>query len=321
MRRFNAVLLAAVAPLALYGCGDGSSGGGSMPASGTPTPSPTPSPTPTPTPSPTPTPTGSYDLVSDFDRDRSFDAIGVRVVTQTAADSRITILDSRIDPESAAIGFDFNAATRTYRARYGRDMLTVATERRTLSGTDVTYDVYGDDTVQFLRTRPERGVGYVGWVGWSENTPPHPADPAGRRTDHYLVYGPRTVPADVPQTGVASYSGETSTYWSDSVFFSPERAATITVDYAAGTISISTYIQALSTGTAGSGGPPELPVTMNGRLERTTGRIRGAVTLGSGAPSGEFEGELYGPGGIELGLVFKAADQGLVDFGFLIARR
>lgn len=314
MRRFKIALLTAAAALALHGCGDGSSGG-----SVTPTPSPTPSPSPTPTA--TPTPTGSYDLVSDFDRDRSFDAIGVRVVTETTADNRMTILDSRIDPESAAIGFDFTAATRTYRARYGRDMLTVATERRTLSGTDLTYDVHSDDTVQFLRTRPQLGLGYVGWVAWSENTPPHPADPAGQRTDHYLVYGPRTVPADLPQTGSASYAGETSTYGGDLPLPSEERPATITIDYAARTVSITSYAQALGTGTPGSGDPPKTPITMTGRFEASTGRITGTVTFGSGAPAGAFEGGLYGPSGVELGLAFKAQVDGTLAYGFLVARR
>lgn len=319
MRRTCAALLATMSALALHGCGGGSTDGGSSP--GTVTPAPSPTPTPTPSPTPTPTPSGSYDLASDFTRDRSFDAIGVRVVTETTADSRIKILDSRLDPESDAIGFDFTAATRTYRARYGRDMLTVTTERRTLSGTDVTYDVYGDDTVQFLRTRPERGLGYLGWVAWSENTPPHVADPAGQRTDHYLLFGARTLAADLPQTGIGSYSGETSTYGGTSPSPSEERAATIVVDYASRTVSVTTFAQAQPSGTAGSGDPPKTPITMTGRFEASTGRISGTVTFGSGAPTGSFEGELYGPGGAELGLVFKAQVEGTLVYGFLTGRR
>ena len=64
--------------LALGACG-GDSGGGGSPI--VVTPSPTPTPTPKPAPTPTPTPTAIYPSATDFTRDRSFDAIGLRVIT------------------------------------------------------------------------------------------------------------------------------------------------------------------------------------------------------------------------------------------------
>ena len=181
--------------------------------------------------------------------------------------------------------------------------------------------MHGDDTVQFRRSRPERGLGYLGYVAWSESTPPHVADPAGQRTDHYLLFGARTLAADLPRTGSGTYSGETSTYGGTQPVPSEERAATIVVDFAARTVSVTTFAQAGATGTAGSGDPPKTPIIMTGRFEATTGRISGTVTFGSGAPTGSFEGALYGPGGAELGLVFKAQVEGTLVYGFLTGRR
>jgi len=299
----------------LSACGGGSSGTANPPAGGAPSPTPTPTPVVTPTPTPTPSP--DYNLASDFTRDRSFNAIGVRLFVTAAPDGSSTVLDSSLDTERAAIGFDFSASTRTYRARYNSESLTAATELKSFMG--YTYDRF-EGPSSFLERSPSfAAASYVGYLDWRDYVGNLATDPANRATLRLMLFGARTLATDLPTTSSKTFTGLSSTFWS---IPSEGRPATISVDYAARTVSIETIYQPPATGTAGSGGTaPSYPITMTGVFDPATGRISGTVNLDSAAANGSFEGALYGPRAAEAGIVFKGTGANRAYYyGFIIAK-
>lgn len=316
MKIARKALLPIVAALALHGCGGGDPQASSSLVTGTVAPTPT-----TPPPTTPVTPAITYELASDFARDRSFNAIGLRVFTTSTATGGVTILDSRNDAESAAIGFDFAAATRTYRARYNSDLITAPTQAKTYPIGGYGYDQFDSANSSFTRSASVIGTSYVGYVDWFDSVGTSASDPANRQTRRFLLFGARTRSDDLPTTGSRTLTGFTSTYGAAGT--SEGRAASIAIDYATRIVSVTAAYQPQATGNAGSGiNPiPATPVTMSGILDPATGRISGTATFGSAAPAGTFEGALYGPGAAEAGIVFKVTGpNGALYYGYIVAR-
>lgn len=317
----------------LASCSGGSGGGTqSQPTlMATPTPVQTPAPTPTPTPSATPTPL-AYMFAWDFTRDRSFTAIGLRIASDRSAATPVT--EIRLDPESATIGFNFIAATRTYQARYNSDSITAVTQigpvGRLISD-ESSFDIFDGTNSRFVRTPlsvvpVESNVlirsAYVGYVEWSDNNWSGISDAGTRGASRRLLFGARTVSADLPLSGATTFTGQ-------SIVTGPGggggRNAMVVVDYAARTVVGTTMFQPPSTGGTGSSGRP-LPtpeqITFSGTLDPATGRISGTIEHVLTRTTGRFEGALYGPSGLEVGILFVIGPANRADYnGVLAARR
>ncbi|WP_267388223.1 hypothetical protein [Sphingomonas sp. GC_Shp_3] len=308
-------VLAAPLAVALASCGGSHNPSVPVVTGPTPTPSPSPSPTPTPTPS---APSASYDKSSDFDRDRSFNAIGLRVVTSTPPSGLEAALDSRIDAESVSVGFDFAATTQTYRARYIGENLLAATQRKSYSPSNYTYDVYSQGQTSFTRSPSFIGASYVGYVLWTDSIAAVSNNPSSQ-INRLMIFGSRTLVNDLPTAGVRSFTGLSSTFGGVA---SEGRAATINVNYSSHMVTVTSAYQPPAAGSAGSGSNQITePFTMSGTFDPATGRISGTVSYQSTTGSGKFEGALYGPQSAEAGILFSGArPDGRPFYGFIIAK-
>lgn len=301
--------LTIVSLILLTGCG-GESTGSSGPIAVTPAPTPTP--TPTPTPSPTPT-ASAYDPASDFDRDRSFTAVSVRTVHKGLGTT------SRIDSQSPQIGFDFTAMTREYRLHYG-DVRASAVTTRTENVFEV--DFYRDDTAVSFAEKLEVsrnavfGTTYAGFLYWVDgnNVPIATLDstgspvsnPAGIITERRLVFGARTLAAEIPVTGTTTFDGhaeityaETSTVQGPTPQYIDETS--ITIDWATRRITGTIFARRAS-GSAGSSFDPPVEFPFSGTIS-ADGHITSVAAASGGYAL--IDGYFYGPQAAELGFVFR----------------
>jgi hypothetical protein len=263
--------------------------------------------TPTPTPTPTATPS-TYLAASDFTRDRTFTAVGLRISVDRSVSTSTP--DIRIDPEGAAIGFDFAVATRTYTARYLSENITAMTQA---APGDPSIDQYQGANSSFLRspliigasaTGVLLGSTYVGIAQWNDNNGTGPSDLGTRSTLRRLLFGARTLSSDLPKSGAPTFSGQSN-------ISGPGGGgggnASIVLDYAARTISGTTVFTPASTGGTGSAGQPAPApetITFTGTLDPTTGRVSGMATHVLTGATGKFEGALYGPAASEAAILF-----------------
>lgn len=297
MRRFGVKQMAIlVALLVTTSCGGGGSAG--MGGSSTSTVTPTPSPDPAP-------PSPSYADASDFTRDRSFTGIGLRVAVDRTGPTPTS--DTRVDPEAAAIGFDFLASTRLYQARYNAETVTAVTQ---LSTAGPPTDRFIGPNGSFSRSPLYIGLTatgfvystYTGYVLWTDFGPTS----ATGFTRRYILFGTRTVVGDLPTSGTASFTGfATLSGGPPQGGFGGSDA--VVVDFTARTVTATADFELTSTGGTGSSTRPPTPpetITFAGSLDPATGRISGAATHVPTGATGRFEGALYGPRGAEAALVF-----------------
>ena len=231
----------------------------------------------------------------------------------TGSPSRV---DYSFDANTSMIGFDFTAATNTYRARYNGDGLTTTTTRIP-SPTGYSFDSSGGGFDSFLRSNSERND-YAGYVSWASSVAPTPADASTRNIQRLMLFGARTVSANIPTAGSATFNGSTTTTFVGAG--TTGESATVTIDFTARTFNVVTGFRMPALGNAGSGINPQpaRPVTMSGTLDPFTGRVSGTVTLGD--ERGSFEGALYGPRAAEIGILFSIGTTASY-FGQLLARR
>jgi hypothetical protein len=256
---------------------------------------------------------------SDFSRDRSFNAMGLRRVETFVTGMVVGQTQVSFDDESTMIGFDFTATTNTYRARYNGDAISAITNR----SIDPFYGYSSDSLLTDANSRLDRfqrssgGNSYVGYVDWDNVVDPTPAEPSTKNIIRRMLFGARTLVTDMPSAGSITFTGSTAT---TSYSGTTGENATITVDFATRAVNVVTGYRSPSLGSAGSGiNPPAAsPMTMSGTLDPLSGRISGTVT--SGEAQGRFEGALYGPRAAEIGIVFTVGSSaGLV--GRLLAGR
>ena len=327
MRRSWAGGIALIAVLALGSCGDD--------WSETPPPvTATPTPTPTPTPSPTPTPTTSpdYEITSDFTRDRSFTAFGAAAtLTRHGSGSDwTTTYRASLDAESSAIGFDFIAAARRYRARYNADTIDVATVAQSFPGR--SWDEYAEpgdpppaNGRYFGRTDLRAGQTYSGFALWREgNRQPWDRDGATTRILR-MLFGARTVAGDLPTTGTTTYttSVDFSRLQSAEVTIpligsaaQPSMSANVTIDWSSRQLSGGITVSPVSG--LGSSARPNDTYVIEGSVSATgelSGTLTGVLTGGLDPNlkgklngfSGTLIGHVYGPRGVEMGFLYVVA--------------
>ncbi|KQM64190.1 hypothetical protein ASE75_09310 [Sphingomonas sp. Leaf17] len=278
-------------------------------------------PTPTPTPSATATPI-SYAPAYHFGRDQSVTGLGVRVV-DTITGSGAGEVHSPVvvlQPIESAIGFDYTAATTTYRARYDSDTLTVATTTLQSSRGAVTsiFDSYSDARTIFTRSNVngtsglDGGLDYVGRMQW--DTKPADATTNGRQSvQRRVVFGTRTASGNVPSTGVAAFTGDAAVIAatpSGLALDSRVSAVALAASWPLGTLAgpVTLTLRA-----AGSTDDQVTTIRVTATFDRTSGTIRGnavQVDANGGAPitngyTGDVIGQLYGPAAVNGGLAIR----------------
>lgn len=302
--------------LLLASCGDAPTGG--APSTSTPMPLPTPTPTPTPTPI-------TYAAASDFTRDRTFSAAGIRITIDRSGSGSAPQV--RIDPEGATIGFEFAVATRTYTARYLDDKIAAVTNAMG----EPSYDQFIGANSNFLRapliidfsaTGAAAALTYAGYVKWNDDNGVGQSDLGTRATTRRLLFGARTLSGDIPATGTAMFTGQSDVSGPGG---GGGGAVQMIVDFTTRKVSGSTVFSPSSTGGTGSSGrppPPSETISFSGALDPATGRVSGAATHVLTGAIGMFEGALYGPAGAEVALLFviQGADNGHY-FGAVGGRR
>lgn len=295
-------LLAMIPALTIAGCGGGGGGGetSATPTGPVVTPTPTPPAPNPPTPTP-PAPNINSEMAMDFSRDRTFNAIGIRVAIPATMGG---VVESRIDPENTAIGFSFTAATRTYHARYFGEMIDAPTQTLAYSTAgNFSYDEYSasDRGVYFVRSPGVNGLNYLGSITWNTGG-----------IYRYLLFGARALSTDLPTSGIKTFAESPTA-----------EGSTIVVDFNTRSVTVTTSYQPSGLGNTGSAFnlPARVPVRMSGILDPTTGRISGSVSYNGEAPAGTFEGALYGPAAAEAGLLFKVQrTNGDLFYSFVLTR-
>jgi hypothetical protein len=294
------VCLAALAMLTLPACGGGSDATSSS--------------------TPTPTPTPSYQSAADFTRDRSFTAFGVNVAGRSERGETVRLVS--IDQQSSAIGFDFVAATRSYTLRYRDATLSVKSAAVPTDG-KIGYgrDVFSDDKIDFVRSGFANNLLYTGYVFWGA------AEGDGVVRRHRLIFGARTVASDLPSSGSVSYQAaivQTGLFnYPDLLerYGSDRFPATVTVNWADRTVSADFSVTRQGIGSSGSSFQPPIDMTLRGTIDGS-GRITGTLNP-KGGTGGVIEGAVFGPRGVEIGIV-TASDGtpgNFADVGILIGRQ
>lgn len=296
----------------LAACGSDGTESGMAPPLAAPSPSPTP--TPTPTPSPTP---ASYDLGSDFSRNRSFTAIGSTMVfTETIDGGAVSSIPSgaTIEPASTAIGFDFTNAARRYVVRYNGASIDVATNA--VDGGNFTYDEFdaedgtGTSGRHVFRAPFTPGAAYTGLLLWFDRQGDVSGTSGRIITIRRLIFGAPTVSSDLPTSGIVRYRGNagvserTRTTFRLPALTGGVHVITTTLDIDWATRRLTGNVSVFPpSGTGSTLQSPQL-YTIDGTVG-TSGRLTGSV-IGNGY-TGLLEGTVFGPQGVELGFAFTLA--------------
>jgi hypothetical protein len=292
----------------LAGCG-----GGSSPPGGTATQPDAPT-----TPPVTPPPTFSYEKTSDFTRDRSFSALGTTATLVYAPDGNgsLYMRAAALDGESDAIGFDYVASSRTYRARYLGDTF----ERSTLpiTNTAAPYDEYAEATtgngavgLYFARTPLRPGLDYVGFVLWRLAQPQTMQIGATTRI-HRMLFGSATLAADLPTSGTSTYDASVEVTENEgpditvsSIGVIRSTMARIVIDWQ--TRAVSGYVRLFPPSGTGTSLQSPVDYSVSGRVSET-GLLAGTVatpgTFATPGAVGPLQGHVYGPRGAEVGFLF-----------------
>ena len=291
---------ALLALLILGGCG----GGGSSSQQPVATPSP-----PTGVPPSPPTASPTYETASDFTRDRAFSAIGT-TLTLTYAPNGVSLLASAaaLDDERASIGFTYQATTRTYRAYYDGDALNAETSSVGLRF--VTSDEYAPKANSpaiadyFARTPFRTGLTYAGLVLWRLGQA-NPEAPGATLRTHRMLFGVRTLPSDLPSSGVTAYQADAEL--SEAELGTVDLGSINTIRSVSAQLAVDWSRRKLS-GTVRMFPPSDSHITLENPVDYIVngtvapdGHLTGSIT-GAGL-SGSLLGNVYGPAGAEIGFL------------------
>jgi hypothetical protein len=301
MNKVSATVVAILA-VAMSSCGGAGSGSGaSSPIAVVPAPAPSPSPTSTPTP--TPTPSVNYDPLT-FTSDRSFVASGLRSVHKNGEPNAVTL-----DDESVLIGLDFFAADRRYRATYRGEMVDIVTQALPIAnfGYEVDSATAGDNFFARYQSAPE--LRYVSLVRWTTAT-------NTQSIERLLLFGAKTQPISWPTSGSRTYHGRSNLVLDDTRGsgnagdsggpFGISPAPTFTVDWAARTFTATIPFHPV---VSVANQPPIADFTLqaNGIIRESSSNQVSGTIQGNGF-SGRFIGNVFGPEGIEAGMLLYLTD-------------
>jgi len=297
----------------LSACGGGGSGSISGPPSGT-------SPTPTPGASPSPAPgtggtTGELKPVADA----TFIAALMEMTTSpgTASElngqtiggttsNRSVTLDTPGFRASYAAGAGYSIADAMHSVAFGSAQLTSDTTASDPAYPTVLFTRNSANAVDYLAmykfkvtTTSVLGSGsveprYAGVGGWQHSI----ADPGARRTRlNYFAFGPVTPATAMPRSGVVKFSVTGSgNFAGDNDLYFATVFDTITVDFAAGTVTgtISASGRNLFTGGVGGIYHVRFNATISGNA------VAGATTSSIATASGQFRLLFVGPNADEI---------------------
>lgn len=292
--------------VALASCGGG--GGGTAPPIAAPPPATPPSP-----PSP---PVVTYANAFDFTRDFFYESQMAEVTvveTYNAASPRFYDVTSA----TALLQRSFTAARITYEAATRSAAITIGAETTRFAAADLLNST--PDILRYLRqstaalqyeefrySRFQSGINYLAGNNQSlelnEVTGNNPRTIT--RRDRYFLLGLPTAPIDLPAAGnpsfVATLEGATAIGNSRTGLFDRKSLA---LDFGTGRVTGAFVLPAPSGSNSAT-----VTVRFDGTLDRADNRIEGRITSPDSAYTGNFTGRLFGPRGIELGLIFTLSD-------------
>ncbi|MCB4861104.1 hypothetical protein K7W03_16045 [Sphingobium sp. PNB] len=298
----------------LCSCGGGESDNGQVISP----PSPTPNPAPTPTPSPTPTPAPSYPIAFDPSQDFSFAALAVEHMLQ---DEKFDLGETAFNRGTLDTFIKYTASTKSLQASFDGDFMEFNASEMNIDRSDlINYSRSLSYGYQRLGVgRPRSDILYINEAGQSSSiqdvSAPSQADT--KIVERIYLGGSATTLPDIPRSGTSNYSsnlaisqrGPQNNTIVASNFY-------VKIDHQTGeiTATISAY-DALQPVTY-------LTLNLTGTISSSGTSISGDVTSIDGKYSGQFIGRLFGPKGIELGLLFKMThkDSGARLIGHLIGR-
>lgn len=288
-----------IGAMALASCGsdNGSVDNGAAAIPVTPVVTPTPTPTPTPAASSTPAPPNTpYLAAFDFARDRSFDSLITASTTQTVPARLVyggsdsgTIAYSAVNQALTAFGMMTIVPNQMGATLTKTEMNLIYTYMVATSG--ATLGVY----------RATADTTYVSYLRQDELVKPLPIT-------RFALLGAPTLTTDLPLGAASTYRltvaqiGTTPT------------GQSLVVDGASRRVTGTVLI-----GLPGSVGT--VSVAFQGVLDAATGRVDGTARTSEGAYTGAFHGRLYGPAGIEIGMIFDLADGNGNDLPGIIVGR
>ena len=303
--------VASSALLALTACGGGGGTGGSTPIAVVPGSTPMPMPMPMPMPAATATPTPSaaptvpaYATANDFTRDLVIDGqLGFTIDTfEPASGGSYTFVGGSMFANDARYTLAYTVSPDTARLTLNGAVDSYTTMELNYAGTQRYYRRLGEaDLLVGLETG--RTATSTTKIGSALYTPETRAGIAGqRRSLRMAVAGRPTLAADALPSplsfrGLALVLGGTT----DRALF----ASTDTLSFSlTGDGLVQGYVSVL-----GFGGT-QVILTFSGTLDRATNSIQGTIADTRAGFAGQFRGQLFGPNGAELGLVYRAERTG-----------
>ena len=304
----------------LFGCG-----GGGGTTSGTTPPNPTPVVTLTPTPVTPSAPIVSYDVAFDFDRDRTFRSVGASLSVARSKATGLLQIEAAIQPNDAAILIDYASASQRISVRYEGEQSTVlgapsVRQSNQIGWTQGLTASTRGEVVAFAREPSYQYVLSSVFSSTTDEAPPGSFEEKRR----LMLAGAATIASDIPATGVALFTPILTTFAQG-----PDRprsyitssGALFRVDFAARTFTAT--IPYSENGYPSSVVPEMGTLIFTGTLNNLTNELSGAITSADSTWSGPFTGRLFGPAGIEAGILFTIyrASDGARGVGELLGRR
>lgn len=276
--------------------------------------------TPTPPPVATPPPSPVSETILDFDRDRSFTDIGVRLETLTTG-GQTTTTSSELQTSLGSVGFNFFANPRRYSLFYEREtesFSTLTSVNGIFSGEvfdGFTTPSSTDFISRFSRSN-RTGEQFVGHVQWQNNIATFTT--GNQRTDRKIIrlfnFGIPTISSDLPTSGFDIYRFTFFVFnerqnLQTGANQSLQAAMDLRMNWQTGEMTGIGRVPCL----VGQVCPiPETgDVTITARFDGS-GRFQGNI----GGPAGfrgEIVGRFYGPRAIEIGGVMKGVGGGVDD--------
>lgn len=316
--------------LCLVACGGGGGSEGSIQVVPAPAPSTTPAPMPTATPTPTPAPTFTYGSF-DLSQNRVF-AGQVATVTTVERYTSDTAPFYSVESQQASLQTSPSTLELSYDASKFL-VIRFAGETAVFNPAEVSFT--NADGVKWQRTRtvtargdaatfarfPNMEYVYIAEQQVDEDAREPNAAAASRDTMRYFLIGERTRDGDIPLSGTTNYAVDLNTTRvgrNRGGGFSVFGDVALAVDHANGSVTARLSAQQ---GSYTTGTTPETATLVFSGIISANG-ISGAITSPDSSYTGVFTGNLFGPRGIEAGMVFTLTrPDGVRAAGRLFGRR
>ena len=282
---------------------------------------PTPSPTSTPTPTPSPATTGEIKPTATTQSTAS-----VQFLTVDAGGS--TTSSRSVVAAGSVFSIAYDTPTHTYSLHNDQYTKTFGPGQFTQEASLPDYFPrveYGSSTSSdqdFLiifkapNASPALPLSYAAYGAWQHNIAQ--ASSTTRVRLDYFTYGTPTPAASVPQVGTTVYRwAGTGNYADNSRLFFAQSSGTMTVDWAAHTVTLSILLSGSDFFGGNSGGL--IGTTATGTIAGNG--MSGPLSFSIATYNGTFKGQFFGPNAEEFGLVFAAAGDPATFNGAIVGTR